>query len=460
MPALSESALATLRSLLTGPVFSRGDDGYQSEIDGFNSLSPMAPDHVVGAATEEDVQLAVRFASDHNLEVVVQATGHGSYREVNSGLLIRTHRLDRVSVDSDALTVTVGCGAQWMRILPVLAEHGLTAVTGSAATVSAVGLTLGGGVGPLSRTLGWAADRAVAYRVVVADGSVISVSAEEHPDLFWALKGGKVGFGVVTEMTLEAVPIATVYGGGLFFEQEHIEAVHRAWLDWTATLPEEANTSIAILRLPPVGVPEPLAGRTLAHLRFAWVEQGADAAGLAERGESHLRAMRAVAPVYLDGIGVLPTQDVATIHAEPVGPLPIWERGEFLDQIDQDYVSSILEHSGSGADSPMATVETRFLGGALAREPALPSAIGGRSAAFSLLAIAAVIPGLNDHLLPSSGPALFDAVSSYAHREVNYNWAGHPSPEVFSRLWPKETAAKLARVRAEYDPRGTFAFGN
>ncbi|MET4639254.1 FAD-binding oxidoreductase [Mycetocola sp. 2940] len=460
MPVLSESVVTTLRSSLTGPVYARGDDGYQAEIDGFNSLSPMAPDYVVGAATPEDVQLAVRFAADHDLEVVVQATGHGSYRPVRDGLLIRTQRLDAVLVDPEARTVTVGCGAQWMGILPALAEHGLTAVTGSSPSVSAVGLTLGGGAGPLSRTLGWAADRAVSYRVVIADGSVIGVSADEHPDLFWALKGGKVGLGVVTEMTLEALPIAVVYGGGLFFEQEHIEAVHRAWLDWTATLPEEANTSIAILRLPPVGVPEPLAGRTLAHLRFAWVEPGVDAEQLAERGEAYLATMRGVAPVYLDGVGVLPTHEVGTIHAEPFGPLPVWERGEFLDQIDQDFVSAILEHSGADADSPMANVETRFLGGALGREPDLPSAIGGRSAAFSLLAIAAVIPGLNDHLLPTSGPALFDAVSRYAHREVNYNWAGHPSPEVFDRLWPKETARKLTQVRAQYDPRGIFAFGN
>ncbi|GAA2243875.1 FAD-binding oxidoreductase [Herbiconiux moechotypicola] len=457
---ISAADLAALRSELGGPLFERGDDGYQAEIDGFNSLSPMAPDLVVGATSEADVQAAVRFAAAHGLEVVVQATGHGSYRGVDGGLLIRTHRLDSIVVDPSAPTVTIGAGARWMDILPALGEHGLAAVTGSSPSVGAVGLVLGGGVGPLSRTLGWAADRAVAFRVVIGDGSVVVASAESEPELFWALKGGKVGLGVVTELTLDVLALPEIYGGGLFFEQEHIDEVHRAWLDWAKTLPESANTSIAILRLPPEGVPEPLLGRTVAHVRFAYVEEGADAERLGTRGAELLAPMRAVAPVYLDGVGVMPTVECGTIHAEPFGPLPIWERGEFLDEIDADYVERILEQAGGSAESPFATVETRLLGGAIARDTVLPNAIGGRGAAYSLLVIAAVVPGLNDEALPVAGPALFDAVAQYSHDEINYNWAGHPSPAVFARLWPAETAAKLAEVRRRYDPAGTFGFGN
>ncbi|WP_368499128.1 FAD-binding oxidoreductase [Herbiconiux sp. A18JL235] len=457
---ITEADLAAFRSELAGPLLERGDDGYQAEIDGFNSLSPMAPDLVVGATGEADVQAAVRFAAAHDLEVVVQATGHGSYRGVDHGLLIRTHRLDSVTVDAEAGTYTIGAGTRWMGILPQLAEHGLAAVTGSSPSVGAVGLTLGGGVGPLSRTLGWAADRAVSYRVVIGDGSVVEVDADHHPDLFWALKGGKVGLGVVTEMTLEAVALPQIFGGGLFFAQEHIDQVHHAWLDWAATLPEAANTSIAILRLPPEGVPEPLAGRTLAHVRFAYVEEGADAARLESRGAELLAPLLEAAPVYLDFCGLLPTSEVGTIHAEPFGPLPIWERGEFLDEIDHDYVQAVLDQAGGSVESPFATVETRLLGGAIARDAALPNAIGGRGAKYSLLVIAAVIPGLNDEALPVAGPALFDAVADYSHDEINYNWAGHPTPAAFRRLWPAETAAKLAEVRKRYDPAGTFAYGH
>jgi hypothetical protein len=160
--------------------------------------------------------------------------------------------------------------------------------------------------------------------------------------------------------------------------------------------------------------------------------------------------------LYLDGVGVLAAKDVGTIHADPAGPLPVWERGEFLDQVDQTYVSTILEHAGAGVDSPFACVETRFLGGAIAQKPELPNAIGGTQARYSLLAIAAVIPGVTEEALPIAGPALFDAVSHLAHAEVNYNWAGHPTPEEFRRLWSADTAEKLARVRKHYDPSGVF----
>jgi len=451
--------ITALRDELTGPVFARGDDGYQAEIDGFNSLAPMAPDVVVGAATEADVQAAVRFAGTNELDVVVQATGHGSYRPVTSGVLIRTQRLDSVSVDPAARTFTIGSGARWMGILPHLAQHGLGAVTGSSPSVGAVGLTLGGGIGPLSRTLGWAADRAVSYRVVVADGSVIVVDADEHPDLFWALKGGKVGLGVITEMTLEALPLQEVYGGGLFFAEEHIEAVFRAWLPWAKSLPESANTSVGILRLPP-DVPEPLGGRTLLHLRYAYVDLLADTAELAERGEELLAPLRAVAPVLVPAVGILPSDRVGEIHAEPFGPLPIWERGEFLDEIDDDYVSRILELAGGGVLAPFANVETRLLGGAVAREAALPSAIGGRGAQFSLLVIGVDIPGVTDAALREAGPSLFDAVSDYSHEHINYNWAGHPTEANWERLWPADTAARLTDVRKTYDPDGRFAFGH
>jgi hypothetical protein len=463
MPQVSDADLSALRSELNGPLFERGDEGYQPEIDGFNSLSPMRPDYVVGATSEADVQAAVRFAAAHGLEVSVQATGHGSYRGVDHGVLIRTHRLDSVTVDPagpTGPTFTIGAGARWMGILPHLGEHGLAAVTGSSPSVGAVGLVLGGGIGPLSRTLGWAADRAVSFRVVIGDGSVVVASAESEPDLFWALKGGKVGLGVVTELTLEALELTEIYGGGLFFAQEDIAAVHRAWLPWAKSLPESANTSMSIVRLPPVGVPEPLAGRTLAHVRFAYVEQGADAAALSSRGAELLAPMREVAPVYIDGVDVMPFTDVGTIHAEPFGPLPIWERGEFLDDIDETYVERILEHAGGDVEAPFANVETRLLGGAIARDAALPNAIGGRGAQFSLLTIAAVIPGVNDQALPVAGPALYDAVADYSHDEINYNWAGHPSPEVFARLWPADIAARLAQVRTTYDPAGVFAYGN
>lgn len=121
MKTVPAAVLATLRDALSGPLYARGDDGYRPEIDGFKTVAPMAPDYVVGAATEHDIQLAVRFAAANGLKVAIQATGHGSYTPVTGGVLIRTHRLDGVAFDSEARTVTVGAGARWRAVPPPLA---------------------------------------------------------------------------------------------------------------------------------------------------------------------------------------------------------------------------------------------------------------------------------------------------------------------------------------------------
>jgi len=454
------AALAALRESLSGPLHARGDDGYLSEIEGFNSAAPMAPDYVVGAATERDVQLAVRFAADNGMTVAVQATGHGSYAPVPDGVLIRTHRLDRVAVDLGARAATIGAGAPWRAVLSRLVGTGLTAITGAAPGVGVVGFTLGGGIGPLSRTLGFAADRVRRFRVVTGEGLVVEADGERNPDLFRALKGGKIGLGVVVETTIDLIDLPTVYAGGLFWAEEHIEAVLRAWVDWTAAVPDTINSSVNIVRFPAVEeVPVPLRGRTILHLRFAYVDRDATPEVRRRRAEELLAPLRAVAPVHLDTIGELPTTEVGTIHADPEGPLPIWERGLLLDPLDQDFVTALLPHVGAGVDAPYAAVEIRQLGGALTREPPAPSAIGGRGAAYSLFLVGVPDVGLFTDVLPRRTELVEDAIAPFVHAETNYNWAGHPTPEDFARLWPAETAAYLDDVRRRHDPAGVFAAG-
>ena len=183
-------------------------------------------------------------------------------------------------------------------------------------------------------------------------------------------------------------------------------------------------------------------------------------AALTARGEELLAPIRALAPALVDAVGILPSDRIGEIHAEPFGPLPIWDDGDFLDDIDDDYITAVLDSAGAGVQSAFANVETRILGGAIARDPALPSAIGGRRAGFSLLIIGVDIPGVTSEALRHDGPALIDAVSKYSHGEINFNWAGQPSVANWQRLWSPETAAKLAEVRATYDPDRRFAFGH
>ncbi|CPU61794.1 FAD linked oxidase domain-containing protein [Mycobacteroides abscessus] len=147
------------------------------------------------------------------------------------------------------------------------------------------------------------------FRVVLADGSVVEAGPDTEPDLFWALRGGKGGLGVVTRLDLELVPLRTLYAGSLTFDAPHVEDVLRGWAAWTATAPDDVTTSVAVLALPDLPfVPEHLRGRTVLALRFAYPGDPAE-------GERLAAPLRALAPALADTVGELPVTAVATIHA-------------------------------------------------------------------------------------------------------------------------------------------------
>lgn len=456
-PVIDQSAFLALASQLHGVAYRRGDAGYGDEVAGYNTAGTHAPDIVVGAADEHDVQVAVRFAAEHGLRVTVQATGHGNYASITSGLLVTTSRMQSVDFDAESQTITVGAGVQWQAIRPYLEPHGLTAVSGSSATVGVVGLALGGGIGPLSRTLGCTVDYVEALRVVDGTGAIRDVDASSEPDLFWALRGGKVGLGVVTELRLRLVHLPLLYAGSLYWDGEHIDEVYRAWVDWTRSVPETVNSSINLIRFPDVeGPPPELRGRTVIHLRYAYADQDAAEQQIVERGEALLTPFRAIATPLVDTIGHLAGCRTSTIHADPPGPLPVWERGTFLDDIDQNFVTALLDVVGNGKDAPFIAIETRHFGGAVASHPD-DSAMGGRDAKYSLFLIGAPVPELFDEVLPAIADRIFDSIDAYRFPLTNYHWAGHPTGDDYARLWSPEQHERLDRIRAAVDPLGLFA---
>ncbi|RYE39201.1 MAG: FAD-binding oxidoreductase, partial [Hyphomicrobiales bacterium] len=214
-------------------------------------------------------------------------------------------------------------GARWDAVTAAAAEHGLAPISGAAGTVGVVGYLLGGGLGPLARSHGFSSDYIESFTVVTGTGDVVIASQDHNSDLYWALRGGKGGLGIVTEVRLRLIELSTLYAGSLFFEEEHIEAALRGWIDWTATAHAQVSTSAAILSFPPLDfIPEPFRGRRLLHLRFAYP-------GSHEEGETLAAPLRAFAPIYMDMLGVLPVAGVASIHNDPCDPCPTWMEGTF-----------------------------------------------------------------------------------------------------------------------------------
>lgn len=401
-----EGAADQLAAQLTGPLFRPGDEGYDAERATYNSAVQHRPALIAGVADAADVCAVVAFAAARGLPLAVQSTGHGQAVAASGGVLVATRRLRGVQVDPAAATAWIGAGERWGAVVAATAPHGLAPLNGSAPHVGVVGYLLGGGIGLLARRYGYAADRVRTIEVVTPDAVLRRVTAAGEPDLFWALLGGRDNFGVVTRVEVELVPVARLYGGGLYFDAGAVGAeVLRAYRDWTADLPDELTSSLALFPVPDVpGAPAPLRGRLVAHVRIAHT-------GSVEEGERLVQPLRAVAPRLLDTLAELPYADSASIFQEPTDPMPYDGDSVLLDALTPELLTAIGEATRPGGVP--CIVELRHLGGALTRRGAAANAIGLRDAGYLLGVISPLRPPLtreairpvHERLLSAAAPA-------------------------------------------------------
>jgi FAD/FMN-containing dehydrogenase len=451
--SLAPADIADLRARVAGPVLTPQDAGFADEVASWVRTYTHSPEVAVGATSTADVVAAVEFASSHGLPVRVQSTGHGSHAAITDGVFILTRRLDSVSIDSRRRLATLGAGVQWGAVAAAAGEHGLAPIAGSSPVVGVAGFLLGGGVGPLVRSHGFGSDYVREFELVTADGGVLVANAQQHPELFWALRGGKGGMGVVTRVTIALVDLATLYGGSLMYDSPNIEAAFRAWVDYTATADPQVSTSVAILRMPDLPfIPEPVRGRTLLSLRFVYP-------GDAVRGEALAAPLRAAAPVYLDGLSEMPASQIARVHGDPTDPSPGWNAGRMLTHVDQEFATTFLERvgagaGGGGANVPFVAIELRQLGSAAARDVEGGSAVGGRNPEFTLSLIGAPNPALFEHVIPSAAASLLADIEPWLAAETTINFLGYYDPSA----WPDATCKRLSAVRREVDPTTVFVY--
>jgi hypothetical protein len=443
-----------LRSSVAGPVLGPSDDDFAAEVAAWNLATKHTPEVAVGLTSEEDAAAVVRAAAAAGTPVRVLATGHGSAVPVTDGILATTSRLTGVTIDAEQRIAHINAGSRWAEVIEAAGEHGLTPITGASVNVGVIGYTLGGGLGPLSRTYGFSSDWARGFRVATASGEVVTASATENPDLFWALRGGKGGFGIVTSMDLELVELPSIYGGSVFFDAPQIASAVPTWIEWTKTLPETATTSFVILRLPPLEfIPEPLRGKTVISVRFAFV-------GDAAEGERLFQPIRDLGPTIIDAVDGMPTTAIATIHNDPTDPSPSWDRGLLLNELDADFAKTFLEVAGPDQQVPFIAIEIRHLGGATQRDVPEGSAVGGRGGAYTFFMAGVPDPSLFATVLPPAADAILSAIGPWTAAETTINYAGGLTvPGSYEASWPADTFARLAEVRATYDPNTLFPYG-
>ncbi|WP_309064109.1 FAD-binding oxidoreductase [Streptomyces sp.] len=442
----------SLAARCEGPVLLPGQEGFDEERTGFNLAVRHRPEVIVGAARAEDVVAAVAFAAAHDLPVAVQNTGHGFSVPAEGGLLVTTRRMTAVRVDPETRIAYVAAGARFEQVIPEAARHGLAPLNGSAPHVGVVSSTLGGGLPLLGRSHGWAADRVLAMDVVTADGRQRHVTPDTEPDLYWALLGGRDNFGIVTGMEFGLVPVARLHGGGLFYDAERTPGLLEAYARWTATVPDEMNSSVALIPVPDdPQVPEPMRGRRVWHVRIAFT-------GSAEAGERLVEPLRRVGPRLLENLRDMPYEQSAEIHDDPPVPMPWAADDAFLADLDGGTIRTLLEHAGPGA-APPAIVELRHLGGALARRPVHPNAVGRRDARFMLAVLIPLTDVSDADAHAFLGRVFKDLEPWTTGRFINFMGHGGLADDDRTRTaYTVDDHRRLTELKTAYDPRNRFRF--
>ena len=438
--------LAELRRAVAGPVHAPGDVETVTELAGYNLALEHAPIAVVGATGAQDVAAAVRWAAARGLRVGVLATGHGDLSQRGT-VAITTRRMDRLEIDPVTRRATVGAGVKWARLIEAAAPLGLAGLNGSSSDVGIAGYTTGGGVGPFVRRYGFASDRVRRLQVVTGDGEIRDVTAESDPELFDVVLGSKDAVALVTEIEFELIEVPRMYGGSAFWEAGDIAAVLRAWQQWAPTLPEDMTTSVAILRAPDMeAVPPPLRGRTLAHLRVAFL-------GSADEGRELLAPMRAVAAPMIDMIEEMSYAAIDTVHLDPPDPMPFWADGCFLADVAADTVETVLAAAGAEQEIPLFLVELRHLAGAAERGT---QGLAPRDARFMVGVVGPMVPGLTD-VVPAIGRGLVDALAPWSASRTGLNWVNPYSVAARPELaWGPREIERIDAVRRGVDAAGVL----
>ncbi len=434
-----------------------GEAAYDAATEVFNLSAPARPAAAVTARSIEDIRLALDFAAGSGLGVRTHTTGHAAAgtRPVDGGVLIRTELAGAVEVDAARRIARIPAGTRWGAVADATAPHGLTAPHGSAETVGVVGYLLRGGMSFYGRKVGLAVNSVRAIELVTAGGDEVRVDADHDPELFWAMRGGGGGLGVVTAIEVALFPVAKVITGGAYWPAEHAERLLNIWLKWTDDAPREATTSVRVLNLPPLPeLPPALAGKPVFSVDGAVRSPTADVTEAERIADDLLAPLRAVAEPVMDTWALTEPHAVLHAHMDPSDPVPFVGDHLLLGELGEDGATELLRVLGPGSGSPLIVGGLRQLGGAFAE----PDPAGG---ALSHLEARYSYAGSGVPFGPVTPDALFDHCTTV--REALAPWdTGRTVPGFVEDVrrpqghLDADRVAAVDAVRVRVDPDGVF----
>jgi FAD/FMN-containing dehydrogenase len=427
----------------------REDSGYEEARALYNAMIDKHPAAIAYCTDEADVAAAIRFANERGLRIAIRSGGHngGGLGSVDGGLVIDLSPMGAVNVDASAKLARVGGGTLLKDLVEATHQYGLTVPVGIIGTTGVGGLTLGGGIGHLTRAFGLTVDNMVAATVVLADGSVVQCDTEREPDLFWALRGGGGNFGVVTQFSFGCHPASTVLAGPVFYDLDEIEAIMPWYRDFIASAPDELGGWFIYVSVPP-GPPFP----EELHLRkvcgVVWTQVG-------EEESPALREARSFGTPVMDGIAPmpLPVWNTAFDALFPAGEQWYW-RGDFVADLPDE---AIAQHKAWMPKAPTwkSTMHLYPIDGAAARVGNDETAWGYRNARWSQVTAGVDPDPANAAAISEWARSYSDAIRPYA-MQGGYSNFQMDEPDRVRGMYGANYD-RLARIKAHYDPGNVFS---
>jgi hypothetical protein len=443
---LDEAAIRAFSSDVRGQLILPEDASYDEARSVFYGGIDRRPALVVRAKDASDVSNVVALSRASGLELAIKSGGHSlaGHSTTDGGIVLDLSEMKELEIDVEGRTAWAQTGLTAGEYSAAAGAHGLATGFGDTGSVGIGGITLGGGVGFLVRKHGLTIDDLLAADVVSADGELLRVDAERHPDLFWAIRGGGGNFGVATRFHFRLHKVDTIVGGMLMLPATP-EVIHSLVAEADGA-PEELSTIANIMVAPPMPfLPAEAHGRLVVMAMLCY-------AGDVEAGERAIAPFRALARPLADTVGPKPYPEMY----EPTGPGPDEEvaRSLFIDSLDSCAAETIVEHL-QASSAQMAVAQIRVLGGAMARVPAEATAFAHRKRRI-MVALGAVYEHREEEAVHEDWVTAFASALRQGVSGVYVNFLGEEGEERVREAYPGKTWERLAAIKGRYDPTNLF----
>ena len=442
-----------LRRAQVGEVIVAGDDAYQAARQVWNGAIDRYPLAVVRPTSTQEVAAAVKVAANAGVPLALRGGGHGlpGFGTCDGGLVIDLNRMKSVTVDEPNRLAVAGPGSTWRIFDEATQRFGLASTGGLVSSTGVAGLTLGGGIGWLTRPFGLACDNLHAAQIVTAEGQIVEANEGLNPDLFWALRGGGGNFGVVTRFDFGLHPVKTVQAGMLFWPIEATREVAHAYLTWSAGLTDQFTTMLALVTAPDIPeIPTQMRGQLAVAIVGCHV-------GTSDEATQELREIRTLKPAF-DHFGETEYADFQQLFDED---LPTGDRyyftGGFADDLSDDLISVMLDHMRRRPSS-RCEIDIHHMGGAVTRVAETDSAFAGRTAQFTFNIMAGWTDPADDEVHQRWARETRTALQPHWRKTGYVNFATDAESQAgISDLYGRQRYERLREVKRRWDPENLFS---